>query len=54
VSVILVDESGQDKVRWNMTNTWPTKYSTTDFNASASEAMIETLELEVETITRAS
>ena len=54
VSVILVDESGQDKVRWNMTNTWPTKYSTTDFSASASEAMIETLELEVETITRAS
>lgn len=52
VSIILVDESGNDKVRWNMTNTWPTKYSTTDFSASSSEAMIETLELEVETVTR--
>ncbi len=52
ISVILVDESGADKVRWNMTNTWPTKYSTTDFSASSSEAMIETLELEVETVSR--
>ncbi|MBI1407406.1 MAG: phage tail protein [Caulobacter sp.] len=54
VSVILVDEAGNDKVRWNMSNTWPTKYSTTDFNATGSEAMIETLELEVETISRVS
>jgi phage tail-like protein len=53
VSIILIDESGNETVRWNMTNTWPTKYSTTDFNAGSSDAMIETLDLEVETIIRA-
>lgn len=52
VSIILIDDAAQEKVRWNMGNAWPTKYSTTGFNASSSEAMIETLELEIETIVR--
>ncbi len=52
VSIILIDEAAQEKVRWNLTNTWPSRYSSTDYDASSSAAMIETLELEVETILR--
>ncbi len=52
ISIILIDDAAQEKVRWNMANAWPTKYSTSAFNASSSEAMIETLELELETIAR--
>lgn len=54
LSVILIDDTGQEKVRWNMTSAWPSKYTSSSFNASSSEAMIETLELEVETISRVS
>lgn len=53
VSVILVDEGGNDQVRWNMSNAWPSRYSSAGFSASSSDAMIETLDLEVETIIRA-
>jgi phage tail-like protein len=52
VSVVLIDEAAQEKVRWNMTNAWPSSYASSEFNASSSEAMIESLELELESITR--
>lgn len=52
VSIILIDDAANEKVRWNIGNAWPTKYSSTGFNAAGSEVMIETLELELETISR--
>jgi phage tail-like protein len=52
ISVILIDDMMQEKVRWNIANAWPSKYTSSDFNASSSDAMIETLEVELESITR--
>jgi phage tail-like protein len=52
VSVILVDEDGDDQERWNISDAWPSQYSAADFSASSSEVMIEMLDLKVETITR--
>jgi phage tail-like protein len=52
VSVILIDETGQEKVRWDVSNAWPTKYSASEFSASGSDVMVETLDLELETVVR--
>ena len=45
MSIILVDEAGSDKARWNITRAWPTKYDPPDFNAKGNEVAIETLEI---------
>jgi len=45
MSIILVDEAGSDKSRWNITRAWPTKYDPPDFNAKGNEVAIETLEI---------
>lgn len=39
---------------WQVTNAWPVKYTLPDFNATASEMAIETLELACEEIKRIS
>jgi conserved hypothetical phage tail region protein len=54
LSLILMDSTGAEKVRWNVINAWPIKYESTGFNASSSDVMVETLELALEYITRAS
>lgn len=45
MSIILVDEAGSDKVRWNIVEAWPTKYDPTDFNAKGNDIAIETMEI---------
>lgn len=52
VSLILVDEEGKDKCRWDLQNAWPSKYDPSDFNAKGNEVLIETYELAHEGITR--
>ncbi|MES0492138.1 MAG: phage tail protein [Leptospirales bacterium] len=52
VSLILVDETGADKARWNIVEAWPTKYDPSDFSAKGNEVMIETLELVNEGVSR--
>lgn len=52
-SIILRDRQGTEKVRWNFSNAWPTKWSGPSFNAEGKEVAIETLELAHEGITRA-
>jgi phage tail-like protein len=52
VSVVLVDDEGQDAARWNLYNCWPSKYENTGMNASSSEVLIETLEIAVESMAR--
>lgn len=54
VSLILVDEEGNDKSRWDVVEAWPTKYDPSDFNAKGNEVIIETLEIVHEGITRVS
>jgi phage tail-like protein len=45
MSIILVDEAGSDKARWDITRAWPTKYDPPDFSAKGNEVAIETLEI---------
>lgn len=52
ISLILIDESGNDKATWTITNAWPSKYQGSGFNAKSGEVMIETVEITLETLKR--
>ena len=52
-SIILLDSTGQEKVRWNFREGWPTKWTGPTFNAKASEVAIETLEIAHEGLEKA-
>jgi len=54
ISLVLMDAASEEKVRWNIINAWPIKYETTGLNAGSSEVMIDTLELTIDYIVRAS
>jgi len=45
VSIVLIDEAGNDKASWVIEEAWPSKYDPTDFSAKGNEVAIETLEL---------
>lgn len=45
VTILLLDESGQEVARWNLRRAWPTKYEGPALNAGANEVAIESLEL---------
>ncbi len=42
-SVIVLDDAGQEKVRWNFFSAWATKYAAPDLNAKGNDVAIETL-----------
>lgn len=44
-SIILLDETGAEKVRWNFIDGWPTKWTGPTFNATGNEVAIETIEI---------
>jgi len=52
-SVILLNDTGEEKVRWNFREGWPTKWTGADFNATGNEVAIETLEIVHEGVTKA-
>jgi phage tail-like protein len=52
-SIILLDLEGNEKVRWNFFEAWPTKWDGPDFTAKGNDVAIETLELAVEEVKRA-
>jgi phage tail-like protein len=54
MSIIMLDDTGEDKARWNVVRAWPTKYDPPDFNAKGNEVAIETLEIVHEGFTRVS
>ena len=45
VAIIVVDEAGDDKARFEIVEAWPSKYDPTDLNAKGNEVSIETLEI---------
>jgi phage tail-like protein len=53
-SIILMDDEGNDKARWQFTEAWPTKWTGPTFNATANEVAIDTLELTHEGLDRVS
>jgi len=52
ISLILIDEEGNDKAQWDIREAWPTKYDSSDFSAKASEVVIETFEIVHEGVKR--
>jgi phage tail-like protein len=52
LSLIVVDEEGNDKAQWDILEAWPTKYDPSDFSAKGNEVLVETLELVHEGISR--
>ena len=54
IALILMDEEGNDKSRWEFSQAWPTKYDAPDFNAKGTDIAIETLELAHEGMKRVS
>lgn len=52
-SIILLDEAGNEKVRWNFLNAWPAKWTGPTFNATETAVAVETLELAHEELKRA-
>jgi phage tail-like protein len=52
-SVIITDLAGNEKVRWNFRNAWPTKWTSPEFSAKGNDVAIETFELAHEGIERA-
>lgn len=53
VSVVLMNESGEEKLRWNIVNAWPNKWTGPSFNATSSDTAIETLEIAHEGLSKA-
>jgi phage tail-like protein len=51
-SLIVLDRQGSEVARWNFVNAWPTKYDIPDFNATANQTAVETLELAHEGVER--
>ncbi|MGE3539960.1 MAG: phage tail protein [Candidatus Tectimicrobiota bacterium] len=45
IAVVLIDEAGNDKARWEFVNAWPSKYDPPDLNATGNAVAIETLEV---------
>jgi len=45
ISIILRDDSGNERIRWNIKNCWPNKWTGPTFDATSDAIAIETLEL---------
>lgn len=54
MAIILIDQAGDEKCRWNFSNAWPSKYDPGDLNATADEILIDTLEVVHEKMERVS
>ena len=52
-SIVLCDHTGEEKVRWNFVDGWPTKWTGPTFNATGNEVAIETLEIAHEGLEKA-
>lgn len=52
ISIVLIDEDGTDKARWDIVEAWPTKYDPSDLSAKGNEVLVEVLEIVHEGIKR--
>jgi phage tail-like protein len=53
ISVVQLDMSGKEVMRWNLFNAFPVKYTAPAFNAKTNELSIETVEIAYERVERA-
>ena len=54
IAIVVVDEAGADKARWEIVEAWPSKYDPMDLNAKGNDVSIEMLEIANEGVTRVS
>jgi phage tail-like protein len=52
-SIILLDDTGSEKIRWNFRDGWPTKWTAPGLNATGNEVGIESMEIVHEGLERA-
>ncbi len=52
-SIVVLDTTGAEVVRWNFRGAWPTRWSGPELNATAQGVAIQTLELVHEGVERA-
>ena len=45
ISIVLRDDTGAEKIRWNVKNAWPSKWSGPSLDAGSSDVAIESIEL---------
>ena len=53
MSIILMNDAREEKLRWNLKNCWPTKWEGPSFNATSSDVAVETLEIAHEGLAKA-
>ena len=54
IAIVVLDEAGDDKARWEIVEAWPSKYDPTDLNAKGNDVSIEMLEICNEGVIRVS
>jgi phage tail-like protein len=52
-SIVLLNDKGEEKLRWNFKEAWPTKWSGPSFKATGNEVAIESLEIAHEGVEKA-
>ena len=52
-SIVLLDETGAEKLRWNFVNAWPSKWTGPSFNSTSNAVAIEALEIAHEELKKA-
>lgn len=52
-SIVLLDEAGEERLRWNFVDAWPSKWTGPALNATGNEVAIESLEITHEGLAKA-
>jgi len=52
-SIILQDDAGTEKIRWNFFNAWCSKYDGPDFNAKGNDVAVDSVVVSCERLERA-
>lgn len=52
-SIILLDDAGKERLRWNFFNAWPSKWTGPSLNATNSAVAVESLEITHEEVQKA-
>lgn len=52
-SIVLMDDTGAEKLRWNFRDGWPTKWTGPTLNATGNEVAIESLDIAHEGLSKA-
>jgi phage tail-like protein len=52
-SIILLNEAGEERLRWNFMDAWPSKWTGPSLNSTSTAVAVETLELTHEELRKA-